>query len=324
MSDLIIRPLQPGETELFLSYPFPRQQELWETARDYPALLAAREYRPHHTWVAIRDGIVVARACWWAGPADDRPAALDWLEAAPGSQQVELSTRLLLAAHETMRNDDGKRPDYHLFLPPGWRDDPALRIAGDARLQAARNAGLTLFVERYSYSWSAERDGLPTRSNRLEFRPADDTEMLAALRQVLPGTLDAHDSHNITAHGIERAAELQLEGLRWFPSPRDWWQLAYTRAGDLVGVIAPARNYTDPTIGYLGVVPEQRGCGYVNDLLAEMAWRLSELAPGEEVGADTDFANVPMAKAFTRAGFRVVEEHLVLTDASSPADLKAP
>jgi RimJ/RimL family protein N-acetyltransferase len=315
MSELTIRPLRPGETELFLSYPFPRQPELWETVRDYPALLAGGEYRPEHTWVAIRDGVVVARACWWSGPGDERPAALDWLEAEPGPQQIDLGTRLLLAAHETMRNEEGRRPDYHLFLPPDWRDQPTLRIAGEARLQAARNAGLAPFVERYSYAWSAERDGLPACSDRLEFRPADEAQMLAALRQVLVGTLDAHDRRNIAKHGLERAAELQLEGLRWFPSPREWWQLAYTKSGELVGVIVPARNYTDPTIGYLGVVPAQRGRGYVNDLLAEMAWRLNELAPGEEVGADTDFENVPMAKAFTRAGFRTTAEHLVLTDA---------
>lgn len=315
MSELIIRPLRPGETELFLSYPFPRQPELWETARDYTALLATGEYRPEHTWAAIRDGVVVARACWWTGPGDERPASLDWIEAEPGPQQIDLSTRLLLAAHDTMRNDEGRRPDCHLFLPPGWRDHEVLRIAGEARLQAAQNAGLTPFVERFSYSWSAKRDGLPARSERLEFRPADDREILAVLRQLLVGTLDAHSRRDVAAYGIERAAELQLTGLHWFPSPREWWQLAYTGSGELVGVIIPARNYTMPTIGYLGVVPGQRGRGYVNDLLAEMAWRLSQLAPGEDVGADTDLDNVPMAKAFTRAGFRTIYEHIVLTDA---------
>jgi hypothetical protein len=69
-----------------------------------------------------------------------------------------------------------------------------------------------------------------------------------------------------------------------------------------------------PTIGYVGVVPGQRGRGYVDDLLAEMAWCLSEYAPGEAVGADNDFSNVPMVKAFARAGFQTTEEHLVLTD----------
>jgi hypothetical protein len=66
----------------------------------------------------MRDGVVVAQACWWTGPEDRLPAVLDWLEAMPGPEQVELSTQLLLVAHETMRNDEGMRPDYHLFLPP--------------------------------------------------------------------------------------------------------------------------------------------------------------------------------------------------------------
>lgn len=315
MSALTIRPLQPGETELFLSYPFPREPGLWETARDYSELLAANQYRPEHTWVALRDGIVVARACFWAGREDKHPVSLDWLEAEPGPQQVELGTALLREAHRTIRNADGKRPDYHLFMPPGWRDHPGQRRAAEARLQTAQNAGMQPFVERYTYRWSAERDTLPPRSERLEFRPADDAQILAALRQLLVGTLDAHDGHEIAKHGIDRAAEQQLADLRWFPSPRDWWQLAYTRSGELVGLIIPARNYSQPTIGYIGVVPAQRGHGYVDDLLAEMTWRLNELAPGEAIGADTDFANIPMARAFARAGYRIVEEHLVLTDA---------
>lgn len=315
MSELIIRPLEPGETSLFLSYPYPRVPELWESERDYAALLAAGEYRPEHTWVALRDGVVVARACWWAGPDDDAPAALDWLEAEPGPRQVELGTALLRAAHERMRNEDGKRPDYHLFLPPGWRDAPAVRTAAEARLQAARNAGMRPFVERLSYRWSAELDGLPERGERLEFRPADDAEMLVALRKVLEGTFDAHDNRAIAEHGIDEVARRQLKDLYWFPSPREWWQLAYTARGELAGLIIPARNYSMPTIGYIGVVPEQRGHGYVDELLAEMAWRLSELAPGEEVGADTDVGNVPMAKAFARAGFRNTAVRIILSDA---------
>jgi RimJ/RimL family protein N-acetyltransferase len=72
-----------------------------------------------------------------------------------------------------------------------------------------------------------------------------------------------------------------------------------------------------PVIAYVGVVPAQRGRGYVSELLAEMMWMLSEFAPGEEVGADTDMGNVPMAAAFGRAGFRVTDERIVMTDAES-------
>lgn len=314
MPQLTIRPLKPGEADLFLSYAFPRVAELWETRRDYAGLLAKRQYRPEHSWVALENGVVVGRAAWWTGQEDAHPAALDWLEAMPGPRQVEIGSAILAVAHGTMRNEDGRRPDYHLFMPPGWREVPHLREAGEARLAAARSGGLTPFVERFTYRWSAAKDGLPPRGTRLSYRGASDAEIVSTLRRILEGTMDAHDRRDIAKVGLDRAAEVQLEGLKWFPSPREWWQLAYAPTGELAGAIFPARNYSMPTIGYIGVVPEQRGQRFAYELLVEMMWRLSELAPGEEVGADTDFGNKPMAACFKRAGFRVTEEHLVWTD----------
>lgn len=319
MPDLEIRPLRAGETDLFLSYPYPTTPEVgYETQHDYAEYIGRNEYRPEHSWVAIRDGVVVARAAWWAGPEDEKPGALDWLEAAPGPDQVELATRLLRAAHERIRNGDGERPDYHLLMPPDWEERPDIRSAVEFRMTAAANAGLRPFVERLAYRWSAATDGLPPRSTRLRFAPADDEAFLPVLRALLEGTLDAHSLRDIAEHGLNEAAAMQLRGLHWYPSPRDWWQLAYTDSGELAGLIVPARNYGGPTIAYIGVVPAQRGHGYVDDLLAEMAWRLAELAPGEDVTADTDVANVPMARAFARAGFRNEFRRVVMTERGTP------
>jgi RimJ/RimL family protein N-acetyltransferase len=69
-----------------------------------------------------------------------------------------------------------------------------------------------------------------------------------------------------------------------------------------VGLIMPARNPTSPVIDYIGVVPERRGEGYVDDLLARGVATLLE-AGAEQIRADTDTANVPMAAAFRRAGY---------------------
>jgi ribosomal protein S18 acetylase RimI-like enzyme len=50
------------------------------------------------------------------------------------------------------------------------------------------------------------------------------------------------------------------------------------------------------------VVPQQRGRGYVDDLLAQAVATLAD-AGASVIRADTDVANVPMANAFRRAGF---------------------
>jgi ribosomal protein S18 acetylase RimI-like enzyme len=52
----------------------------------------------------------------------------------------------------------------------------------------------------------------------------------------------------------------------------------------------------------VGVVPEQRGRGYVDDLLAQAVVTLAA-AGATVIRADTAVANIPMANAFRRAGF---------------------
>lgn len=58
------------------------------------------------------------------------------------------------------------------------------------------------------------------------------------------------------------------------------------------------------SIGYIGVVPEHRGRGYVNGLLASGTSTLLRITDGLAICADTDVSNTPMAAAFERAGWR--------------------
>ena len=64
----------------------------------------------------------------------------------------------------------------------------------------------------------------------------------------------------------------------------------------------PARNPTSAVINFIGVVPEHRGRGYVDDLLAEGTATL-HAAGAERARADTDTRNLPVAAAFGRAGY---------------------
>ena len=130
-----------------------------------------------------------------------------------------------------------------------------------------------------------------------------------ALRRIHSVTLDAHSLKAIQEGGLDRAAQEELDFFRWCPSPREWWQTAYTTAGDLAGIHIPAHNPAGPCVGFIGVVPEQRGHGYAYDLLAECTHFLVERG-AEFVTAATDHGNFPMAANFTKARYPVVRERI--------------
>jgi RimJ/RimL family protein N-acetyltransferase len=247
----------------------------------------------------LRDGRVVARAAWWAGPHDCAPRTLDWFDFTEPGAAVQL---LRTAPFRT---------EYQLKLPPGWRDRPAVAQAAHARISAVQAAGLTPLVERYHYRWTPDC-GLPARPGRLEFRAEpDDAVLLDIFRRVHQDTLDAHARRIVAAAGRYAAAREDLRILRSMPGPREWWRLAYTSGGDLVGFTAPSRAGQYPVIGYVAVLPEQRGHGYGYDLLAEATHLLVAEGAGR-IEADTDITNTPMAAAFAKAGYPVTYHHVDL------------
>lgn len=299
---LELRPLTAGEEDLFLSLTGPALVGVESFGRDYRELAALGQYRPEWTWVASRDGRVVARAAWWAGPDDDKPLALDWLDFADGEDE---------AAAALVRRA-GFDAEYCLLLPPGWRDRPDVRTEAERRIDVAKRAGMTPFVERLRYRWTPA-DALPARPGRLVFRPEpDDERVLDVLRRIVVGSLDAHEQRTREQDGVDAAARDELEFLNWMPSPRDWWRLAFTRKGELVGLTVPGRNHAVPVIGIVGVVPERRGHGYAYDLLVEATHLLVE-AGVDEITAETDTTNTPMAATFAKAGYPITQERVYLT-----------
>jgi GNAT superfamily N-acetyltransferase len=290
MTDLVIRALSESDAQLFDSLPDPLSTG--------PAL-ARVTHRPDWKRVALRDGKVVARAAWWGGPDDESPVNLNWFDIAEGEEE---------AGAELLRTSPFQ-VEYELILPTGWREDPATLAAGEARIRAATAAGMKVLVERYRYHWTPSC-GLPERPGRLEFRPEpDDAVILDVLRRVHSSTLDAHALRAIAESGVDRAAQEELDFFHWCPSPREWWQLAYTPEGELVGIQVPAHNPSGPCVGFIGVVPEQRGHGYAYDLLAECTHFLAEQG-AEFIAGATDQGNFPMARNFAKAGHPIVQERI--------------
>ena len=88
-----------------------------------------------------------------------------------------------------------------------------------------------------------------------------------------------------------------------------FWQLAYDAAGNLIGLVVPRRNGpsgASGSISWIGVVPEHRARGYVDDLIAR-GLAILQAAGVERVHAATHVLNTPMQAAFPRMGFRHTE-----------------
>jgi len=300
MSDLVCRPLTAGESALFTSLASTDLVGLPLVGERFATVDEGGRYRPEWSWVALRDGRVVARAAWWGKPGDERPMALDWFDFADG--EAEAATELLRVAP--------LRAEYDLLLPPGWRDRPEVRAEVDGRAAAAEAAGMRLLVERYRYTWTAGRDPLPARTGRLRYRPEpDDAAFRALMARIMTGTLDAHDRRMLDEQGLEAALDETLGFIDWLPSPADWRRVALTPEGEVVGLHIPAENPSGPCIGFIAVVPEQRGHGYAYDLLVECTHDL--VARGaRRIAAATDQDNFPMAAHFATAGYPITQERV--------------
>ncbi|MCF6468914.1 GNAT family N-acetyltransferase [Nonomuraea sp. MG754425] len=311
-NDLTIRPITgPDELDLFCRLPYLLNEELADD-------LAAGRRRPGWMWFALQGDRLLARAAWWSQAGDDTPFLLDVLDIddaiADRGRRVDLGERLLRAAMAEVVPADAAPPNYIRMVPPDWREAEAARRPVEDRMNALERTGARLFVERLRLEW---RPGtpIPEPTGRLTFRPVRDTEeLLSLMTRVLDGTLDAHSRSDLTRMPAREAAVRHYEDeLARYRSPQGWWRIATLPDGDPVGFVTPGRNDYNPVIGYLAVLPEHRGNGYIDDILAEGTRVLSTQEDVRRIRASTDLENVPMANAFKRAGWINFEHSINMT-----------
>lgn len=300
-SEPTIRPLSGAdELGLFCRLSYVLDHELADD-------LTTGRRRPEWMWVALRGDRVVGRLSWWTGQDGGAPQFLDFFDlddTLPEPERGEIGLRLLETATAAVLPAGSARPEYGRFVPPDWREDPAARDVVEARIRVMEASGARMLVERLRLEWRAGT-AVPADTGRLVFRQVTGREDLVALMTpVLEGTLDAHGQADL-ASGLSarEAAEKHYDGeFAHLRTPQEWWRVAELPGGEPVGFVIPARNNYHPVIAYIGVLPEHRGNGYVDDILAE-GTRVLAAQGVDRVRAATDLGNVPMAEAFARLGY---------------------
>jgi RimJ/RimL family protein N-acetyltransferase len=300
----VLRPITGiAELDRFNQFPYVLNDELADD-------LTAGRRRPEWLWLALRGDRVVARAAWWSRPGEEHPELMDIFDY---DGDPDDGVRLLTAALKALVPPGAHPPEYGRFLPADWRDHDEVRLGVEGRMRALETVGARLFVERLRLEW---RPGapVPEPTGRLAFRPVHDAdELIGLMTLVLDGTLDAHSRDDLTRMTPRQAAEEQYhDELERYPTPHDWWQVATLPDGTPVGFVIPAHNGYHPIIAYVGVVPAQRGHGYIDEVLAAG----TRLLVGQDVPrirAATDVGNRPMAGAFARAGYVTFERQIDMT-----------
>ncbi|MEV0410458.1 GNAT family N-acetyltransferase [Streptomyces sp. NPDC050448] len=306
----------PADLDRAVAYPAdgPVEALSAETIREE---LAGNRFRPEWIWFAEdENGEILARALWWGRADSERPIALDCLQVrACVADPAGVAAALLAAGHEAF----GNLPLYNISLPGGWRTAPDLVDAVAWRQEAAYEAGLTREIERLRYEWILPQlpPGVPPAAGtaeptgRLVFREGTDEEFLDAFVRVSAGSLDLATQNELRSMDAEQLAREDLAFYLDCPGERSWWRLAELPDGTLAGLAVPSATPYHRNVGYLGVVPEQRGRGLIDEVLAEIT-RFHAAAGAERITATTDTVNAPMAAAFDRAGYQVTEIRLVL------------
>lgn len=273
--------------------------------------ITAGRLRLQWSVVAVDDGMIAGRALWW-GRSDQTPIALEvWDARRDHPEKAAILAGLLAYGHDLLTAEAVDVPLPHIIqLPTAWRDDSVLRREVETKTTSAAAVGLTHVNERHQFQWD-QGAPIPPEVHRLRFEGADDGTFIEMFARAAHGSLDVMTRRELSATDAETLAKDEVEFYRSCPGDRDWWRIARDLAGEVVGVAIPSATPTSRNVGYLAVLPEHRGHGYGDDLLAYIT-RFHVREGAHRITGTTDAVNAPMAAAFERAGYECTETRISL------------
>ena len=302
-----IRPIGAGELPAFVALAGPEHAD--EQSAYVTDLIARGAMRTEWCFVAEDRGRLVGRYAFSTMPGLPHPDSIVLLDVPVDADADPVATELLAHALAGARAAGSGSLIYVLDEPPQW---PQWQTDLERRARWFEAAGFRMrratsrFELRPTDPAPAADPVSSPPSPRLAFRTFDELgepAFLDAIERVSAGSFDQYTRDERERLGPQGEAVQTFEELRSMTYEPSWWELGFDADGGLVGLVMPARAPSFVTIGYIGVVPEQRGHGYVNDLLARGTATLLRVGGGQVIRVDTDVWNAPMAAAFERAGY---------------------
>jgi ribosomal protein S18 acetylase RimI-like enzyme len=283
---------------LSVSEASPYQQQLCEYAE---SLVRQQCTTPEWCVLGLDEGAPVARAALWAMPGHTVPTDIVLIDADWGDESLAAGQALLERLSSLAGELGADTLSHSVDSPPAA---PQYQENETARIRLLASSGFELLRDglRWTYSSSGAHEAPPSS---LVFRPLPEVgedSFVQAIAKTYQGTRDSWITRNIQERGLFGAARADYRDYQDLEHEPEWWELAYTEDGALAGVTMTGRNPSVAVIAYVGVVPEQRGRGFAQQLVR----RGTELLAGsgaDEIRGDCDRDNIGMVKAFERAGY---------------------
>jgi ribosomal protein S18 acetylase RimI-like enzyme len=130
----------------------------------------------------------------------------------------------------------------------------------------------------------------------------DRSEIIALLEQTSELSADSQIQFYRERLGGMKDAEMTLKVMEYTDYDPDWWRVAISAEGQLIGIVLPVLVYGEPTIGFIGVRPECRGRKIAQSLLAE-ARSIMSRSGWSTLYAEADQRNASMYRALISSGF---------------------
>lgn len=180
---------------------------------------------------------------------------------------------------------------------PEWHAEYAQRVA------LFESLGMELFQEKIGVTWVDDGGPIdvPDRLSFVTIAESGSDRYRDVIAAVGEGTLDRNDRYYRSHMDPADWGAVYLTFMGEGEEPM--WLLGTLPGGEAVGFVAVVDfdGEATATIGFIGVVPEHRGNGYVDDLLA--AGTAAARRHGyTSIHSDVDTLNAPMLAAMERAG----------------------